>query len=40
VGGYLTELRRTFVGRFHVRDAVTIEQLTAEGVESHLRPVQ
>jgi tRNA pseudouridine55 synthase len=40
VGGYLTELRRTFVGRFHVRDAVTIEQLTAEGVESHLRPVE
>jgi len=38
VGGYLTELRRTFVGAFHVRESLTIERLTAEGVESHLRP--
>jgi tRNA pseudouridine55 synthase len=36
-GGYLTELRRTFVGAFHVDDSVTLETLQAEGVEWHLR---
>jgi tRNA pseudouridine55 synthase len=36
-GGYLTELRRTFVGAFHADDAVTLETLQAEGVERHLR---
>jgi tRNA pseudouridine55 synthase len=38
-GGYLTELRRTFVGRFRAEEAVTLEALQAEGVERHLRPV-
>jgi len=36
VGGYLTELRRTFVGRFSAADAVTVEKLTADGVEGYL----
>lgn len=36
-GGYLTELRRTFVGAFHADDAVTLETLQAEGVERHLQ---
>jgi tRNA pseudouridine55 synthase len=39
VGGYLLELRRTFVGRFRVEDAVSLEKITADGVESHLTPV-
>jgi tRNA pseudouridine55 synthase len=39
VGGYLTELRRTFVGDFRVDDAVTLEKLQAEGVGLHLRPL-
>jgi tRNA pseudouridine55 synthase len=39
-GGHLTELRRTFVGRFHVDQAVTVEELEAEGVQSHLHPVE
>jgi tRNA pseudouridine55 synthase len=37
VGGYLTELRRTFVGRFRVNLAVSLEQITAEGVEKYLQ---
>ena len=37
-GGYLTELRRTFVGRFRAEDAVTLETLQADGVERHLHP--
>jgi tRNA pseudouridine55 synthase len=40
VGGYLVELRRTFVGRFRVADAVSLEKITADGVESHLVPVE
>jgi tRNA pseudouridine55 synthase len=36
VGGYLTELRRTRVGQFVAENAVTIEKLTADGVELHL----
>ena len=37
-GGYLTELRRTFVGRFRAQEAVTLETLQADGVERHLHP--
>lgn len=40
VGGYLTELRRTFVGRFTVADAVTLEKLTAEGISTHLHAAE
>src|SRR5437868_1753759 len=36
VGGYLTQLRRTRIGQFDLKDAVTIEQLTADGVAAHL----
>ncbi len=35
-GGYLTALRRTRVGRFHVDNAVTLERLQSEGIEPHL----
>lgn len=35
-GGYLTALRRTRVGRFHVDQAVTLERLKADGIEPHL----
>ena len=38
-GGYLTELRRTFVGQFRAEQGVTLETLQAEGVERHLHPV-
>lgn len=38
-GGYLTQLRRTRVGSFNVSASVTIEQLNADGVLPHLRPV-
>jgi tRNA pseudouridine55 synthase len=37
VGGYLTELRRTRVGPFAAREAVTPERLQADGVAAHLR---
>ena len=37
VGGYLTELRRTFIGRFKVGDAVTLERVVAEGVMGYLQ---
>jgi tRNA pseudouridine55 synthase len=37
VGGYLTELRRTKVGRFTIDTAVTPERVRAEGVETHLQ---
>jgi tRNA pseudouridine55 synthase len=37
VGGFLTQLRRTRVGPFYASDAVSVEQLQAEGVEKHLR---
>ena len=36
VGGYLTALRRTFVGPFAERRAVTLERLEGEGVSAHL----
>jgi len=39
VGGYLVELRRTRIGEFHVRDAVTLEELTKTGVAPNLRTV-
>ena len=35
--GYLTELKRTAVGRFRIEDAATIERVQAEGVESFLK---
>jgi tRNA pseudouridine55 synthase len=35
-GGYLTALRRTRIGPFHVDHAVTLEQLRSDGVEPHL----
>jgi tRNA pseudouridine55 synthase len=38
VGGYLTQLRRTFVGRFTAGSAVTVEMLTPENLPSHLQP--
>ncbi|MDB5318763.1 MAG: truB [Phycisphaerales bacterium] len=40
VGGYLTELRRTFIGRFDVRDAVSLERISVDGVEAHLKLVE
>lgn len=36
VGGHLTELRRTQVGRFAIADAVTLKTLHRDGVERHL----
>jgi tRNA pseudouridine55 synthase len=39
VGGYLTALRRTAIGPFRIADAVKVEQLTAESIETRLRPV-
>jgi tRNA pseudouridine55 synthase len=36
-GGYLTELRRTFVGAFRAEEAVTLETLQADGVERYLK---
>jgi tRNA pseudouridine55 synthase len=38
VGGYLTELRRTFIGGFKVEDATTIEKISTDGVAAHLHP--
>jgi tRNA pseudouridine55 synthase len=40
VGGYLTELRRTFVGRFSAAQAVTLEILNTEGIAPHLYAVE
>jgi tRNA pseudouridine55 synthase len=39
VGGYLTQLRRTWIGSYDVTSAVTLERLTPEGIEEHLLPV-
>ena len=36
-GGYLTELRRTFVGAFRAEEAVILETLQTDGVERHLK---
>jgi tRNA pseudouridine55 synthase len=40
VGGYLTELRRTFIGPFAVGNAVALDQLSAESLPTHLRAVE
>lgn len=39
VGGYLTQLRRTFVGRFTAESSVTLETLTPENLSSYLQAV-
>lgn len=39
VGGYLTALRRTVIGRFAADSAVSPDVLKADGVETHLQPV-
>lgn len=39
-GGYLTQLRRTRVGDFHVENAVTPGSLTAETLEARLVPIR
>ena len=36
VGGYLTELRRTRIGDYDIRNAVTLEELRSSGVERYL----
>lgn len=38
VGGYLTQLRRTRVGPFSVRDAVALDALRAEDLAKRLQP--
>ena len=38
VGGYLTALRRTRIGRFDVSSAATLEILRATGIPPHLAP--
>lgn len=35
-GAYMSDLRRTQVGQFDVRQAVTLEQITPESLEKHL----
>jgi tRNA pseudouridine55 synthase len=35
-GGYLTALRRTRIGRFHIDQSVTLDRLQTDGVEPHL----
>jgi len=40
VGGYLTQLRRTRVGRFDVTGAVRLEELTAQNLASHLHSIE
>jgi tRNA pseudouridine55 synthase len=37
VGGYLTQLCRTRIGNFRVENAVTLDQLSRDGIESHLQ---
>ena len=39
VGGYLTELRRTRVGTFEVKEAVTLQELTPEILTGRLQQV-
>lgn len=39
VGGHLTQLRRTRVGELWVGDAITLEQLAEEGVETHVHAI-
>jgi tRNA pseudouridine55 synthase len=38
-GGYLTELRRTFVGGYRVEEAVRVDELSAENIGARMRPV-
>ena len=38
VGGYLTQLRRTRVGRFDLAKALTLSSLTPEEIQRHLHP--
>ncbi|MGA3065276.1 MAG: tRNA pseudouridine(55) synthase TruB [Tepidisphaeraceae bacterium] len=38
-GGYLTELRRTRIGPYTLDKSVTLDRLTADGVQPHLRAV-
>jgi tRNA pseudouridine55 synthase len=40
VGGYLTELRRTFIGGFRVADAVSLERISADGPAPHLHSLE
>ncbi|MDP9173393.1 MAG: tRNA pseudouridine(55) synthase TruB [Planctomycetota bacterium] len=38
-GGYLTDLRRTRIGRFSLENAVTLDRLRKEGIQPHLQPI-
>jgi tRNA pseudouridine55 synthase len=38
-GGYLTELRRTRIGRFDISRAVSLERLNLDGVGPHLQSI-
>jgi tRNA U55 pseudouridine synthase TruB len=38
VGGYLSGLRRTFIGDFRVEDSIALEEVQGSGVERYLRP--
>jgi len=38
VGGYLTQLCRTQIGKFDLANAVTLEQLNQDGIAAHLHP--
>ena len=38
-GGYLTELTRTRVGSFSLDEAISLEQIEREPIESRIRPV-
>jgi tRNA pseudouridine55 synthase len=38
-GGYLTQLRRTFIGAYRAENAVTLEKLHVDGVAPHLEDV-
>jgi tRNA pseudouridine55 synthase len=40
VAGYLTELRRTFIGRFRVADAVSFEKISVDGFAPHLHLIE
>jgi len=35
--GYLTALKRTAVGQFHIQNALTIEKLQSEGIAPFLQ---
>jgi tRNA pseudouridine55 synthase len=40
LGGYLTELRRTFIGGFRVEDSVSLERISADGPAPHLHSLE